>query len=171
MSEYISKLTQIPEEELQPAAPLKQSNIHEIPLYVVTFEKPQDEPLSVDPLIITLPDSHLMTGRRVASVPIWDTAIQAAAQHQIISVAHQRLELPYDATRRYDQGYSVRRDSHTPLPDIADFTRTPYDANHGLPLEIHTHSGLVRRLEHLPGREREVAYLRKFGELALGQQA
>jgi hypothetical protein len=158
--EYVS------EEKLQAAAPDEVSNTHQIPLYVVAFK----ESLTHDPAIITLPGRRLLLGRRVAARSIEHDANEIAREHQLISSAHARLALPFNKDEPYTQGYSVRRANHTPLPNIADFTQTRYEEDHGLPLELHAHSRLLEQLESLKGRELQAAYLRKFGELALSRQ-
>ena len=152
-----------PEEQLTAAAPQPESNTHQIPLYVVAFK----ESLTKDPSIITRPDMRLLLGRRVATRSIESDANEIARQHQIISSGHARLMVPFNNEEPYTQGYSVRRANHTPLPNIADFTRTDYEAEHGLSLELHNYSSLVEQLEQIPDRQLEAAYLRKFGDFIL----
>ena len=155
--EYIS------EEKLEAVAPPKESNTHQIPLYVVAFK----ESATKDPSIITRPGMRLLLGNRTATRSIEHDANKIARQHQIISSAHARLSLPFDKDEPYTQGYSVRRANHTPLPNIADFTRTEYEEEHGLPLELHDYSTLVEQLDQIPDRQLEAAYLRKFGDFML----
>jgi hypothetical protein len=153
----------LPAEKLEAAAPQQESHTHQIPLYVVAFK----ESLTKDPSILTRPDMRLLVGKRIATRSIEYDANAIARDHQIISSAHARLTLPLNSEGLYTQGYSVRRANHTPLPNIADFTRTDYEKEHGLPLELHTYSSLVEQLEEMPERHLEAAYLRKFGDYIL----
>lgn len=150
-------------DELQPALPALPNDLHEIPLYVVAFK----EPLTANPAIITQPGRRLMLGKRIVARSIERDANEIARSHQIISSAHTRLALPFNKEDPYTQGYSVRPADRTPLPNIADFTRQGYAEDHSLPLEVHAYSDLVEQLADMPGRELELAYLRKFGEQAL----
>lgn len=153
----------IPEENLQAAVPHPESNTHQIPLYVVAFKESETK----DPSIITRPGMRLLLGNRTVARSIEYDANNIARQHQIISSAHARLALPFNKEEPYTQGYSVRRAGHTPLPNIADFTRTEYEENHSLPLELHGYSSLIEQLEQIPERQLEAAYLRKFGDFIL----
>ena len=156
----------IPEEQLAAAAPRPQSTTHQIPLYVVAFK----ESSTIEPSIITQPGRRLLLGKRIATRSIEYDANEIARQHQIISSAHRRLTLPFDATEPYTQGYSVRRANHTPLPNIADFTRTNYEEDHGLPLELHNYTDLAEALDKMPERHLDAAYLRAFGNAVLRQR-
>lgn len=133
-------------------------------LFVVAFK----DLLIGEPAIITQPGGQLLTGTRNVVRSIERDANEVARKHQITTTAHAWLHLP-DGPIPYTQGYSVQRANHSPLPDMADFTTHSTPTDHDLPLELHSYSQLLERLDEHPGSETEAAYLRAFGDFILNR--
>jgi hypothetical protein len=133
-------------------------------LFVVAFK---DFSLG-EPTIITQPGGRLFTGTRTVVRSIERDATEIAKKHQITATAHAWLHLA-DGQIPHTQGYSVERATHSPLPDMADFTTHATPTAHDLPLELHSYSRLLNHLSGDAELQTEAAYLRAFGDFVLNR--
>lgn len=158
----MSHFETIPDADLQPAARGPESSTHQTPLYVVAFT---GEHLK-HPKIITLRGAHLLRGLRNSVQSIGRNANDIAAIHQLRTTAHHWLYVPKEEAQG-SLGYSVARAHRSPLPLMADFTRTEPTADHTMKLELHDYDQLNEYLTDQPDRQLEASYLRAFGAVVL----